>query len=47
MGTYCIARELCSMLCADLNGEEIQKRGDLCIHMTEPLFCIAETNTTL
>ena len=24
--------ELCSLLCDDLNGKEIQKRGDTCIH---------------
>ena len=31
----------------DLNGEEIQKRGDTCIHIADSLCCTAETNTTL
>ena len=36
-----------SMLCGDLNGKEIQKRGDICIHMADSLCCTADTNTTL
>ena len=35
------------MLCGDLNGKEIQKRGDICIHIADSLCCTAETNTTL
>ena len=27
MRTYCIALGICSILCSDLNGKEIQKRG--------------------
>ena len=40
-------RELESVLCGDLNGKEIQKRGDICIHKADSLCCIVETNTTL
>ena len=36
-----------SMLCGDLNGKEIQKRGDICIHTADSLCCTAETNTML
>ena len=25
----------------------IQKRGDICIHITDPLCCVTETNITL
>ena len=32
------------MLYGDLNGKEIQKRGDICIHMTGSLCCTAENN---
>ena len=32
MRTYCIAQGTHSVLCGDLNGKEIQKRGDICIH---------------
>ena len=39
-------RELCSMLCGYLNGKEIQKKGDICIHLVDSLCCTAETNTT-
>ena len=40
-------RELYSVLCGDLNGKEIQKRGDICIRIADSLCCTAETNTTL
>ena len=40
-------RELCSVLCGDLNGKEIQKRGDVCIQIADSLCCTAENNTTL
>ena len=35
------------MFCGDLNGKEIQKRGDMCIHIADSLRRTAETNTTL
>ena len=28
--------------CDNLNGKEIQKRGDMCIHMANSLYCTAE-----
>ena len=31
-----------SMLCADLNGKEILKGGDICIHIADSLRYIAE-----
>ena len=36
-------RELYSMLRGHLNGKEIQKGGDTCIHITDPLCCIIDT----
>ena len=33
------------MHCGDLNGKEIQKRGDICI--ADSFCCIVETNRTL
>ena len=42
-----IHRELYSMLSGDLNGKEIQKRGDICIRIADSLCCTVETNTTL
>jgi len=33
------------MLCGDLNGRAIQKRGDMCI--ADSLCCTAENNITL
>ena len=35
------------MLCGDLNGKEIWKRGDLCIHTADSLCCTVESNITL
>ena len=35
------------MLCGDLNGKEIQNRGDICTCTADSLCCTAETNTTL
>ena len=32
------------MLCDDLNGKEIQKRGDICICIADSLCCTVETN---
>ena len=52
-------RELYSVLCSDLNGKEIQKRGDtgvcvcVCvyidtyIYISDSLCCMIETSTTL
>ena len=31
----------------DINGKEIQKRWEICIHIADSLHCTAETNTTL
>ena len=45
MRTDCIAQG--TLLCGDLNGKEIQGRGDICIHVADALCCTAETNTTL
>ena len=48
MRTYYIAQEtLYSLLCGDLNGKEIQKSGDKCIHVADSLSCTAEVNTTV
>ena len=44
--TACRGR-LCSTLCGDLNGKEIQKRGDAWIHTAGSVCCTAETDTTL
>ena len=30
-----------SVLCGDLNGKEIQKRGDICICISDSLHCTA------
>ena len=42
-------REVCSVLCNNINGKRIFKRMDMCMCRTESLFCpcIPETNTTL
>ena len=42
MRTYCIVQELHSMLFGDLNGKEIQKRGDMCTCMADSLCCTVE-----
>ena len=34
------------MLCGDLNENNIQGRGDICICMVDLLCCTAEANTT-
>ena len=36
-----------SVLCGDLNGKEIQKRRDVCIHTADSLRCAGEPNTAL
>ena len=33
------------MLCGDLNGQKIQKRGDVCVHTAGSLCYTAETNS--
>ena len=33
------------MLCGELNGKEIEKRGDICIYIADSLCCTVETNT--
>ena len=35
------------MHCGDLNGNEVQKGGDICICMADSFCCTGETNTTL
>ena len=47
--TYCMDRELYSMLCSDLNGKEIKKkkRVDICTHTAASLCSTAETSTAL
>ena len=40
-------RELCSVLCSDLNGKEIQKRGDIRRRRADSLCCAEDTETTL
>ena len=32
------------MLCKDLNGKKIQKGGNICIHIADPLGCTTEYN---
>ena len=47
MRSYSVAQGLCSVLCGDRNGKEIQERGDIRVHMTDSLCSAAETNKTL
>ena len=44
MKTDCIAE---GAIFSDLNRKKIQGRGDVCIHVLDPLCCMAETNMTL
>ena len=37
MRTYVLFRELYSVLCADLNGKEIQKRRYICTYIADLL----------
>ena len=39
--------ELCSMLCASLDGRGLWGRMDTCICMAESLHCLPETISTL
>ena len=43
-GCHCF---LHSALCGDLNGKEIQSKGDICICVADSLYCTADTNATL
>ena len=47
MRTNCIARKLYPVLCGDINGKEIQKRGDISTCILDSICSIAEINTTL
>ena len=48
MRTYrSTGNSLYSVLCGDLNGKEIQKRGDTRICIADSLCCAVEINTTL
>ena len=40
-------RGLHSVLCGDVNGEEIHEGGDICKRIADSLCCRAERNTTL
>ena len=40
-------RELCSILCGSLDGRGFWGRMDVCVSMTESLYCSPETTTTL
>ena len=44
---YCAAQGTLLSAPADLNGEEIQNRGDTCMCIAGSLCCTAEINTTL
>ena len=35
------------MLYSDLNGKEIQKRGDVCIHTADSHYVTVETNSVV
>ena len=39
--------EICSVLCASLDGSEVEGRMNTCIRMAESLHCSPETTTTL
>ena len=43
----CTAQDLSLVLCGDLNGEEIQRRGDKCVRMNGSLCCAEETDTAV
>ena len=44
MRTYYIGQGTLLTACGDLNGNEIQKRGDSFIHMTDSLCCSADSD---
>ena len=35
------------MLCGDLNGKEIQKRGGIFVRAADSLCCVTDTDTVL
>ena len=41
------SREPCSVLCGDLSGKEIQKRGAVCVHIADSFCCTTETDTAV
>jgi len=43
---YSTENSICSMLCGGLNGNKIQKQGDICIQTADSLCCTEESNTT-
>ena len=47
MRTYCIPQGSLLNVLGDLNGKEIQKRGEICIGIADSLHSTGETNTTL
>ena len=47
MRTRCIAQGTLFNALYDLNGKEIQKRGDVCKYIADSPCYTAETNTTL
>ena len=47
MTTHCIAQGTLLMHCGDLNGKEVHKGGDICIHVADSLSCTIEMNTIL
>ena len=44
MRTYSTTQGTLLDALGDLNGKEIQKRGDICIHIANSLCCLAENN---
>ena len=45
MRTYCLAQG--TLRSADLDGKEIQRGGDVHIHIADSLRCTVKTNTVL
>ena len=41
----CVCAQSFPTLCNPYNRKEIQKEGDICIHITESSCCTAETDT--
>ena len=42
-----VYRELCSVICASLDGKGVWERMDTCVCMAESLHCSPETTTIL
>ena len=38
--------ELYLMHCGNLNGKEVQKGGDICMHMADPFCCAVQWRLT-